>query len=57
MITNQIKTIFVDENIFKSQKFYSHNNMSVENPDFILFAQHGWADNYRAIADLVKRLV
>jgi pimeloyl-ACP methyl ester carboxylesterase len=30
--------------------------MSVENPDFILFAQHGWADNRRAIADLVKRL-
>jgi hypothetical protein len=31
--------------------------MSVKNPDFILFAQHGWADNRRAIADLVKRLV
>lgn len=31
--------------------------MSVQNSDFILCAQHGWADNHRAIADLVKRLV
>jgi Serine aminopeptidase, S33 len=30
--------------------------MSVEKPDFILYAQHGWADNNRAILDLAQRL-
>jgi hypothetical protein len=28
--------------------------MSVENPDFILYAQHGWADNNRALATAAK---
>ncbi|NEO31501.1 MAG: alpha/beta hydrolase [Symploca sp. SIO3C6] len=27
-----------------------------ETPDFILYAQHGWADNHKAIAKLTKRL-
>jgi hypothetical protein len=30
--------------------------MSVEKPDFILYAQHGWADNNRAILDLAQKL-
>jgi pimeloyl-ACP methyl ester carboxylesterase len=30
--------------------------MPVENPDFVLYAQHGWADTNRAIATLAKRL-
>lgn len=28
--------------------------MSTEKPDFILYAQHGWADNHQAIAALAK---